>query len=77
MSTLAAALEKPPADTRRKCAVNRWLATLSKADRVAAEAAFVDANWGTVALFRVFAEQGYPWQVTTVSKHRSGACACR
>lgn len=77
MSTLAAALEKSPITVGRKCAVNRWLGTLSEADRVAAEAAFADANWGTVALFRVFAEQGYPWQITTISKHRSGACSCR
>ena len=75
--SLAAALAKPPTESRRSCGVKNWLASLPKADQDAAHAAFKDPAWMTTQLFEVFAGQGFAGQVTIITRHRLGRCACR
>ena len=74
--SLAAALAKPPT-SRRSCGVGLWLASLPKADQAAAHEAFKDPAWMTTQLFDVFAGQGFAGQVTIITRHRLGRCACR
>ena len=74
MSTLAAALANPP--KKKLCGVGAWLDTLPTADQEAAEDAFESTTWQNVDLLEVFKSQGFPGEITILSRHRRGRCSC-
>jgi len=73
--SLKEALEKKPADPRRRCGVKSWIDTLPTDEQEAA-ALLLASSRRTTDVHDAFTGEGYPLQYVATLRHRNGRCSC-